>query len=284
MGRLGMGRKGPTYIPDPQDGQPIEVVGPWVQEKHHLLRSYIEASRPARAKLLGSPTFIDLYCGPGKVRIRDTGIDLPGSSLVAIDAAHTCPKGNAAPFAQVMLGDLSGANVTACAARLRQAHFITPSTFVGDAATTVVEVVRALPSKGLHLAFLDPYALFHLPFSIIEELARRKHVDLIILFAAADMARNLQRRDLWPSFDPVAPNWRHILDMKAAKSLRRRYFFDHWKSLFEALEYKVSARSFQVKNTKGREIYRLLAASKHPLGGNIWKSLREFSPQSDMFR
>src|SRR5882762_5998726 len=35
--------------PDPDDGLPVQCVGPWTKDKHHYLRQYIEATRAVRA-------------------------------------------------------------------------------------------------------------------------------------------------------------------------------------------------------------------------------------------
>jgi three-Cys-motif partner protein len=271
------------YVTDPRDGRRIELVRPWVEEKHHLLRGYVDASRGARAKLRGTPTYVDLYCGPGLVRISDTGVEHVGGALAAVQAAAAPSTGKAAPYTRAILADMVDINVTACADRLKEALALTATTFVGEAVSTASEVVRALPAKGLHLAFLDPYAIDQLPFSVIEQFARAPHVDLIIHFASGDMARNLSRPEIYERFDDAAPGWRSILERTSGKGLRRRRFFEHWKGLFAPLKYHVSEKAFPVKNTRGREIYRLVLASKHELGSNIWKTLNEYSPQANLF-
>ncbi len=58
-----------------EDGYLREIVGPWVQDKHVRLARYVGISRWVRAKFIGKgnagATFIDLYSGPGRVRVRN---------------------------------------------------------------------------------------------------------------------------------------------------------------------------------------------------------------------
>ena len=62
---------------DGDDGLPAEEVGVWAKEKHDYLCRYIDISRSTRAKYLGpgkaGATYIDLFCGPGRCKVRDSG-------------------------------------------------------------------------------------------------------------------------------------------------------------------------------------------------------------------
>jgi hypothetical protein len=52
----------------------VENVGPWATEKLKIVTDYIQASGAARRRYLGSgAAYIDVFCGPGRSRIRTTG-------------------------------------------------------------------------------------------------------------------------------------------------------------------------------------------------------------------
>jgi hypothetical protein len=60
------------------DGLPVQCVGIWAEDKHHYLQQYFEATWAVRKKFLppdgrGGACFVDLFAGPGRVRVRDTG-------------------------------------------------------------------------------------------------------------------------------------------------------------------------------------------------------------------
>ena len=62
------------------DGLPASEVGAWTEEKHERLRKYIDSSHGARRKY-SNRAYLDLYCGPGRSWIRETGAFVDGSPL-----------------------------------------------------------------------------------------------------------------------------------------------------------------------------------------------------------
>ena len=73
-------------VPDPEDGLPLACVGEWAEQKHARIRKYIDISRAVRRKFVkgkGGATYIDLFCGPGRARVRETTRIVDGSALAA---------------------------------------------------------------------------------------------------------------------------------------------------------------------------------------------------------
>src|SRR5690242_16828689 len=100
---------------DEHDGLRRAIVGSWAPEKHLRLRKYVDITRAVRARFGGNATYIDLYCGPGRARLRETGEVVDGSAIVAaIEAARKTP------FRQVIVGDIDPLNVNACEERLKR--------------------------------------------------------------------------------------------------------------------------------------------------------------------
>jgi three-Cys-motif partner protein len=62
---------------------------------------------------------------------------------------------------------------------------------VGKAEETAARIVSKLNPYGLHFAFLDPYNLQDMPFSVIEAFSRLRRVDMLIHVGAQDLQRNL---------------------------------------------------------------------------------------------
>ena len=86
-----MADKSEKYVVDPSDGLLAEVVGEWVvNEKHPRLVNYVGASCGARKKFYrpGKTSFIDLFCGPGRVTIRGTNQFHDGGVLAACRKAR----------------------------------------------------------------------------------------------------------------------------------------------------------------------------------------------------
>jgi three-Cys-motif partner protein len=268
------------YDIDPDDQLPREIVGEWGQEKHQLLASYVDASRSARAKFGGTPFFVDLYCGPGRVKIRDTNIVADGGALAALRSSFNPSRGLAMPFAGAFIADKERENVDACKARMGQISIELHSTS-GIAEETVAKAVQVLPRSGLHIAYLDPYGIGQLPFSIIEQLSTVPNVDLMIHFASRDLTRNLELETHSQRLEAVAPGWNVNPKLCNRRDLRKQ-FSDHWASLVRKCGYHLATRPYRVRNSRGAEIYLLTLASKNPLGTKIWDSLRPH-PQRDLW-
>jgi three-Cys-motif partner protein len=157
------------------------------------LRRYIDASRGARAKFLppnnsGGAGYIELFSGPGRSIIRDTGAIVDGSPLVAYKAAHASNS----RFSDLHLNDLDPANSAALLTRMRALGGSTNS-YSKRADVAVKKIVGALNPTGLHFAFLDPYSLDQLPFSIIKALAGLPRMDMLIHVSLQDLQRNLDQ-------------------------------------------------------------------------------------------
>ena len=138
----------PRYEPD-EDGYDREIVGSWVKDKHRRLAAYIGISRSVRAKFTGpgnaGATFIDLYSGPGRLRIRDETEVLDGSPLVAWHEAVNSD----ARFTEVYVADANPRMSEAVHARLSKVgapvHMET-----GPANETVEPITSKLNPYALH--------------------------------------------------------------------------------------------------------------------------------------
>jgi three-Cys-motif partner protein len=217
------------------DGLPLNEVGAWAKEKHERLRKYVDISRGVRRKWVqgsGGATFIDLYCGSGRAIIRDTGEKIDGSPLVAFK----CARDGSAPFTEIHIADASEEKCGAAEQRIAKAGGSAKVEF-GNAEDTVLRIANKLNSHGLHLAFLDPYKLEALPFSVIETLAKFKYVDILIHVSVQDLQRNL---DLYSKhkngpLDRFAPGWRTAVNLKQSKSATRAAYIAYWALKMQSL-------------------------------------------------
>jgi three-Cys-motif partner protein len=120
-----------------EDGGPVAEVGEWAEEKLTLLRRYIEISGAARAKYVDrtEATYIDLYSGPGLIRIRGSERVQSGSPLVALEAAI---KSKVA-FNRYLVADANFVYGSTARERLQRRGAVA-SAFIGPAEQTVGEV------------------------------------------------------------------------------------------------------------------------------------------------
>lgn len=260
--------------PDSHPDQPIELgphgrgVGKWVPEEKHLyLTQYLHATRKAQAKFK-QRVLIDPFCGPGRIRVTGETFTRPGGSV----AAYRRSVASGAPFTRMLIGDIDPTRVHANQLRLSAAGADVQG-FVGPAVETVDAMIKAVPFGALVLAYIDPYNLEYLSFSIIERLAKLQYVDFAIHFSLMDLTRNIDM-ELNPQrdrFDHALPGWRsRVPTDELAKASLPGWFFNSWCDAIRDLGFKVSGQMPQITDGKGRTIYRMVFLSRHELPDRIW--------------
>lgn len=256
------------------DGLPVQCVGIWATDKHHYLRQYIGATRLVRKKFLGpgkgGAAFIDIFAGPGMVRVRDTGEIRDGSPLIAV-------KHREAPFSKLIFCDHDPDNVNALgvrvaseAARVKIIH--------GDSNTRIDAVVREIPEYGLNIALVDPYALSALKFTTLEALAKFARMDLVVHFPTADIKRNLEQNEntkQWLTEAVGTSSWSDGLTSTTDVG----HLIEVFKRQLTTLGYRsTQVRSEPIKNNKNLTLYYLVYASKSERGDAIWQSITKNKP------
>jgi three-Cys-motif partner protein len=269
---------------DPDDGLIVGEVGPWATEKHDRLRKYIQASRGARAKFLppvgkGGASYIELYSGAGRSLITGTSQIIDGSAVVAYKAA----RGSGHPFSELQLSDLEAENSSALAQRIKRLGGAATS-YVGDAEVVVDQVMTAISPYGLHLAFLDPFNLAQLPFSIIERMLRVQRMDMVIHVSLQDLQRNLDEYSrVGGTLDKFAPGWRNAVDVRQSMAALRAALIDYWLKAIRALGTHPATGIPLIVGEKNQRLYWLVFLSSNPLGQKLWNDVQNLSGQGSLF-
>lgn len=259
---------------DGDDGLPAEDVRVWVKEKHGQLCGYLNISSYARKKFLGEgkggAAYIDLFCGPGRCRVRETGEWLDGGAVAAWEASRA--KGT--PFTHMIIGDRDEARLRACETRLlrRGAPVVA---LAGPATETAFKARQRTPPHGLNFAFLDPYKIGALAFSIIEELTKIKRIDMLVHVSSMDLQRNLDSyMAMSPSpFDAFAPGWREAISLDQSQRHVRGDIVEYWRNLVASVGATPSEDVRTIKGTRGQRLYWLLLAAQHSLAQKFWKEI-----------
>jgi three-Cys-motif partner protein len=265
------------------DSLELDEVGPWAKEKHERLRKYVDISRAVRRKFLnrsGCATYIDLFCGSGRCFIRDTNERIDGSPLVAFKSA----RDGGAPFSEIHITDLEEEKVAAAAKRIADAGGAA-ATYVGKAEDIAPQIVARLNPYGLHFAFLDPYNLDALPFSVIEALGRLKYIDMLIHVSAQDLQRNLDAYSMSTDgpLDRFAPGWRTAVSQKQTQKATRAAYIAYWASKMEALGLPPARRTELVSGTtKNQRLYWLVFVSRSDFAKSLWDKIRKISGQGEL--
>lgn len=251
-----------------EHGRNGEGVGSWVPDmKHTFLAKYVEGTRRAREKFK-QRVYVDLFCGPGRIQVKGEAATRPGGAQVAW--AHSLLDDVA--FTSCFVGDLDAERASACAERLT-AMGAQATAFPGAAESTVDQVLGRIPRSALCLAYLDPYNLQYLSFSVIEKLARLNFVDFAVHFSTMDLRRNvlMEYNPERARFDAAAPGWRdHIDPLAFVRGDADEAFFDYWCGLVRGLGFLISHRMPLVRDEGNRPLYHLVFFSRHELPNRIW--------------
>jgi len=273
------------YRPDPADDLLAEEVKPHSRDKYSLLSKYVDICSAVRNKQEGwggSNCYIDLYSGPGRVRLSDTGLFADGSPLVAWESSRKVKGSRDSRFAQCFIGDDDTTLVDAAGARLK-ARGAAVHTFYGDANKTVAHVVEQLPRKGFHFAFLDPYSIGALPFTVIEQLASVKTLDILLHFSVMDMRRNMARfiSNELPQLDGFAPGWRDVINPVAQGETNVIAVGRYWMQRVHDLG-KPPRGVELIRGQTGNELYWLVLLSKSDLAARFFNEVSAMGRQRDL--
>jgi three-Cys-motif partner protein len=189
-------------------------------------------------------------------------------------------KNSGVPYTDIYLVDFETAFVDAACKRLpSNVGRVHPA--IGPAENTVNQIVKNLNPAGLHFAFLDPYKLDPLPFSVIETLAKLKRMDILIHVSVQDFQRNLRRymEEKSGPLDRFAPGWRSVVNDQEPDRTIRMAIFRHWVSLIRALDMAPSEGIERVVGSKRQPLYWLVLVSRHNRAHEFWEKIRNVSPQ-----
>ena len=141
------------------DGLPARPSGPWIETKHKLLTYYAHLFATGMKNRWKSRVYLELFSGPGKCFIRDTGKEELGSPLKVI--GHE--------FTKFLFTEMSAPAAESLAQRLEPfPNSAQTEIWCGDCADAIKRI--RIPDRSLTFAFIDPTGIGHAPFSLIEEL------------------------------------------------------------------------------------------------------------------
>jgi len=264
-----------TDVATADDGLPATKVGPWTLEKHERLLKYVGITRDVRRKF-AHRTYIELFYGPGRSVIEDTGEFIEGSPVLAARAA----KESSVPYTDIHLADSEPVFIDTVLQRLpKDAGRVHPHT--GPAEQTVDDIVSRIDPYGLHFAFLDPYKLDPLPFSAIEKLAKFEHMDMLIHVSIHDFQRNLRiyMEERGGPLDRFAPGWREAVSGQDTDRTVRVKIFQHWLNLIRSLDMAASDGIEPVSGSKNQPLYWLVLVARHERAHEFWDKIRNVSEQ-----
>jgi len=271
-----------TYLQNSDDNLPMRSAGQWAAEKLDYLRRYIDVFETSMRNKWPQRNYVDLLAGPGKNRIERTGEVLLGSPLLALTTQY--------PFTGYYFVESDPTSANALSTRCSASDLSESVRLaVGDCNQVVeliVEQLKVNEGRSLNLAFLDPEGL-ELQWTTIARLASVRRMDLIINYPQGGLNRFMpvaieQEGETLVDTFFGSHDWRpiHTEYQKGGQIGLHRHLIDLYMGRLRTLGYVEVRRDEEVgdepliRNARRRApLYRLLFASKHPLGEKFWHAV-----------
>jgi three-Cys-motif partner protein len=270
------------------DGLPCSDVGPWAEDKYKLVGLYDRLFSTGMKNKWATRVYIDLYSGPGVVRVRGTGQKLMGSPLLALGVPD--------PFDKYIYCEKDPELLGALQSRVSRYSPSANATFIcGDCNEMIDEICgsipRPSPGRGvLSFCFVDPFDI-SIKFSTLRRLSFY-FIDFLVLLALhTDANRNLENY-LKPANPKVEeflnlPDWRERWKIAESQGCQfPRFLAEEYSEQMVKLGYIRQAwdRMKQVRSDeKNTPLYRLSLFSRHELAYEYWDEVLKYSSDQQDF-
>ncbi len=271
------------------DGLPCPEVGAWAEDKYKLVGLYDRLFSTGMKNKWPTGVYIDLYSGPGFVRVRGTGRMLMGSPLLALGAPD--------PFDKYIFCESDPELLGALQSRVSRYSSKANATFIcGDCNEKIDEICASIPmhSPGhgvLTFCFVDPFDI-SIKFSTVKRLSSYLIDFLILLALHSDANRNIENY-LNPANSKVEdflglPDWRE--EWKIAESRGGqfpRFLAEEYSGQMVKLGY-IRQRWDRMKQVRSDEknlpLYRLSLFSRHERAYQYWDDVLKYSSDQQNFK
>jgi three-Cys-motif partner protein len=275
-------------VRSPQDdGLYHYEVGSWAEVKHSLVGLYDRLFSTGMKNKWDCRVYIDLYSGPGLLRIRGTDRFTFGSPIHALSVAD--------PFDKYIFCDHNSEAIEALRARVKRDFPEVDATFIsGNCDDLVEDICRAIPKfstkfRVLSFCFVDPNDI-SIKFATIRRLADYL-IDFLFLLAL-DMDANRARANyLEPDNHKIddflgQSDWRNKWNEPEKRDFRRFLAEEYARQMttlgYLPLEFE---KMKQVRaDDNNRPLYRLALFSKHQRAYKYWDEVLKYSdPQLNLW-
>ncbi len=264
------------------DGLPCSEVGPWAEDKYTLVALYDKLFSTGMKNKWPTRVYVDLYSGPGFVRVRGTNRTMVGSPLLALDVPD--------PFDKYIFCESDPVRLSALESRVRRlfpqssAHYVP-----GDCNEKIGEICANIPPSSrehgvLSFCFVDPYDI-SIRFSTVRRLSSYYMDFLFLLALQMDANRNIEHY-LKPDNSKVdefldLPGWRERWKIAEGQGVSfPRYLAEEYSKQMEKLGY-LPVPWHKMKQVRSDErnlpLYRLALFSRHPLAQEFWDEVLCYS-------
>ena len=283
------------YLESDIDGLKTRPSGDWAKEKLGILQRFVSMfTTSMRQSPWAALNYIDLEAGPGKNRVKESDDVFLGSPLIALTTKYA--------FDNYFFVEKNQENFESLERRVRSSHLHDRIELYNDDCNAVIRNIvgkideietRSSHEKWqcLNLVFIDPQGL-EIHWSTIKELATKTRSDVVINFSTSTITRTI--RDLSNSPKETAIDeffgtrkWRQVYELlnnPREGAAVRRSLLDFYCDRLSALSYTTTGPTGEhiILNSKNRQLYTLICASKNTLGVDFFEKAAAKFKQSGL--
>jgi three-Cys-motif partner protein len=259
------------------DGHLALAIGPWAREKLFYIQRYCDIFNSGMKDIWRVRTFIDLLAGTGRCRIEETGEEVDGSALIALQCK--------VPFTHYFFNDSNPEAIDSLDSRVASFASTRIRLFHKDCNEVIEDLRSELPSHSLDFCFIDPLN-WEIKFESIRELTKDRRMDLAITFHTGNMKRVVHDPpgELDEFFGDRLWHDEYRSAVLTGKRTKSRILLDAYERRLGSLGYVDVRDWLPVRNTRSVTLYHLIFASKHRRGRDFWDKIsqRSFTGQLRM--
>ncbi len=259
-------------------------LAPHTAAKHKILERYLQAWMPILSRWHSDLNYIDGFAGPG---IYSKGEE--GSPLIALRTA----VGHETQLASVSFTFVECREDRAMTLKkvLGERYPKLPKNFkceviCGEFADVMNGVFDSM-KKGQTLApsfvFIDPFGLKGFPMSLVARILNCPRCEVLVTFMEGFIVRFSGKlfADIHNELFGT-PKWREV-NKKRTTEERKNFLLELYQNQLKRVP-RCYARSFEMKDEKGRTIYYLVYATKHEKGMEVMKEAMWKVDPTGMYR
>ena len=270
-----------SLLPEPQDDGLLHYeVGTWAETKHSLVGLYDRLFSTGMKNKWDCRVYIELYAGPGLLRVRGTNRFIWGSPFHALGVSD--------PFDKYIFCDSNAEALAALEKRVTKHFPNANASFVcGSCDEKVEEVCVKIPAfskkfRVLSFCFVDPNDI-SIKFATVRRLAHYL-MDFLFLLALDMDANRAKEAYLDPSNKKIdeflgKADWRSLWAQSEKRDFRR-FLAEEYAKRMETLGYfpLEFEKMKQVRaDDNNRPLYRLALFSKNKLAYDYWDQVLKYS-------
>jgi three-Cys-motif partner protein len=248
------------------DGYQALVIGPWAKEKLFYIQRYCEIFNSGMKSKWPVRTYTDIFAGSGKCAIEETGEEVDGSSLIALQCK--------VPYTHYFFNDINPSAIQALKGRASSFTSANINFFNRDCNEVIEDLRSKLPQSSLDFCFIDPLN-WEIKFDSIRKLTKDRNMDLAITFHTGSIKRVMHNPPDDLNYFFGDRKWQDECNSAiiGGKGNIGRVLLDAYERRLRSLDYVGLQDYLPVRNTKSVVMYHLIFASKHPRGKDFWNKI-----------